>query len=151
MILRCSHLASLHVSASADRLRGGEHVQSFDHYSRSATVYGPFRRLEAPKGQTARTAVEQALSGEIWGEVPRHGITPTVEAYPGELKDGESGIEFWAFGRPDTRFGPRPRWFQAGAFLTIEEDGGREVAKLLVAFVRITQDLLEEAATWTAI
>lgn len=98
-----------------------------------------------------RTAVAQALSGEVWGEVPRHGITPTVEAYPGALREGESGIEFWAFQAPDTRYGPRPRWFRAGAFLTIEEDGGREVAKLDVAFVKITQDLLEEAAMWTII
>ena len=124
---------------------------SFDHHSMTATVYGPFRRLEAPKGQTARAAVDQALSGEVWGEVPRYGMTPTVQAYPGALRAGETGIEFWAFGPPDTRYGPQPRWFRAGAFLTIEEDGDREVAKLKVAFVRITQDLLEEAAKWKAI
>lgn len=84
------------------------------------------------------------------GEVPRTGYTPTVEAYPGALESGESGIEFWAFERPDTRYGPRPRWFRSGAFLVVEPDDGRDVAKLKVAFVKITQDLLEEASKWTA-
>src|ERR1044072_3743517 len=123
---------------------------SHDHLASTALLYGPFRRLEAAKGQTARASIVQALSGEVWGEVPRNGFSPAVQAYPGALRDGESGIEFWAFAPPDTRFAPQPRWFRAGAFLAIEQDGGREVAKLKVAFVRITQDLLEEAATWTA-
>jgi hypothetical protein len=122
-----------------------------DHHANVATLYGPFHRLEAPRGQPVRAAVLQALSGEVWGEVPRYGLTPTVEAYPGRLQTGATGIEFWAFQRPDTRYGPRPRWFRAGPALRLEFDDGRDVAKLHVAFVLITQDLLEEAATWTAI
>ena len=86
---------------------------TIDHHSNTATVFGPFRRLQAAKGQSVATAVRQALSGEVWGEVPRYGFTPTVEAYPGELKEGETGIEFWAFQPPTAalvraRDGSRP-------------------------------------------
>lgn len=120
-----------------------------DHWANRAWYFGPFKRLEAPKGQTAHAAVLQALGGEVWGEVPRYGVTPAVEAYAGALRDGETGIEFWALQRPDTRYGPRPRWFRHAESLTVEVRDGREVAMLKVAFVRITQDLLAEAATWT--
>jgi hypothetical protein len=112
-----------------------------DHHV-NVPVYGPFCRLQAGKGQSARTAVAQALSGEIWGEIPQHGVRPAVQAYGRPLRGGESGIEFWAFAAPDTRFGPRPYWQRPGPHLVVEHEDGREVAKLRVAFVRVTQDLL---------
>ncbi|HET6509633.1 MAG TPA: hypothetical protein VFG42_22740 [Baekduia sp.] len=112
-----------------------------DH-QRSVPVFGPFCRLEAPKGQDANTVVLQVLSGEIWGEEARAGDGPTVQAYARPLRAGERGIEFWAFQAPDTLFGPRPSWRTPGSHLVIESEGGREVAKLRVAFVRVSQDLL---------
>lgn len=112
-----------------------------DHHA-SAPVYGPFCRLAARRGQNARTTVAQALSGEIWGEVPRFGVRPAVQAYARPLRAGESGIEFWAFEAPSTRFGPRPYWSLPGPHLIVELKCGREIAKLRVAFVRVTQDLL---------
>lgn len=120
-----------------------------DHHA-SATVFGPFCRVEAPGGQTTKTAVLQALSGEVWGAAPRYGDTPQVQAFAARaLKDGESGIEFWSFQPPDTRFGPAPYWLTPGDHLRVEHDpgAGRELAKLRVAFIRITQDLLAEAAS----
>jgi hypothetical protein len=112
-----------------------------DHHL-GTRVYGPFTRLEAAKGQSPATAVPQALSGEVWGEIPRYGETAAVQAHGRALRDGESGIEFYALAPPDTRWGP-PYWRRAGEHLVVEEDGGRPVAKLRVAFVRITQDLLD--------
>jgi hypothetical protein len=117
-----------------------------DHHQ-MVPIFGPFCRLEAPKGQSAATAVLQALSGEVWGEVPRDGLRPAVQAHGRALRARESGIEFWAFQAPDTRFGPRPYWLTPGPSLVVEHDGGREVAKLQVAFVRVTQDLLHAAYT----
>jgi hypothetical protein len=41
-------------------------------------------------------------------------------------------------------------WSTAGAHLTVERDAdGREIAKLRVAFVRITQELLDVLGTTT--
>jgi hypothetical protein len=114
----------------------------------SVPVFGPFCRLEAPKGQDAETVVLQALSGEIWGEAPRTGVRPTVQAYARLLRAGERGIEFWAFQAPDTLSGPRPAWRTPGPHLAIESEDGREVAKLRVAFVRISQDLLHASAAF---
>jgi hypothetical protein len=114
-----------------------------DHHI-GTRVYGPFSRLKAAKGQTAATVVKQALSGEIWGETPRYGATPAVQAYGRGLRPGESGIEFYAFAPPDTRWGS-PYWRTENEHLAIEKAGGRAVAKLRVAFVRITQDLLDAA------
>jgi hypothetical protein len=110
-----------------------------------STFYGPFHRRSAAKGQDAATAVLQALSGEVWGETPRHGATPAVQAYAGSIPDGQDGIEFWARQAPDSQFGPRPFWRIPGEHLRVELEGGREVAKLRVAFTRITQNLLSDA------
>jgi hypothetical protein len=96
----------------------------------------------------AETVVLQALSGEIWGEAPRVGFRPSVKAYARPLRPGESGIEFWAFQAPDTLFGPRPNWRTPGPHLAIGSEDGREVAKLRVAFVRISQDLLHASAAF---
>jgi len=103
-------------------------------------VYGPFfRRFSGT--QDAGTARRQLFTGEIWGRVPRWGISPTVEAMPGPLPDNVAGIEFWAFQEPDRAVGPRSHWSQAGPYVTIDKP--TETAKLSVAFVRITQDIAE--------
>ncbi|WP_027005839.1 hypothetical protein [Conexibacter woesei] len=111
-------------------------------------VFGPFCRLRTPgESQDDATAVLQALSGEIWGRM-RNGVAmPAVEAYGRGLRSGERGIEFYALTAPDREWGMRPYWTVPGSHFRIERDAdGREVGKLQVAFVRITQDLLDAAA-----
>jgi hypothetical protein len=114
----------------------------------SVPVFGPFCHLEARRGQDAATVVLQILSGEIWGEAPRAGFRPTVQAYARPLRKGERGIEFWAFQAPDTLSGPRPAWRTPGPHLAIESEDGREVAKLRVAFVRISQGLFHASTAF---
>jgi hypothetical protein len=111
-------------------------------------LYGPYRRLETPgDGQNALTAVEQALSGEVWGKKVNGIWSPVVEAFGGCLRDGDTGIEFYALARPESAWG-RPKWQTVGPRLRVEVDtDGRDVAKLQVAFVKITQDLLDAIAT----
>lgn len=111
-----------------------------------STLYGPFRRLETSGGtQDMLTVVKQALSGEVWGMKVNGLVSPVVEAYGGPLKPDERGIEFYAFARPSSRWG-RPKWLVAGPALRIDTDAeGREIAKLQVAFVKITQELLDAA------
>jgi hypothetical protein len=110
-------------------------VEAFD----IRPVYGPFHRLLAPGVQDSETVVRQILSGEVWGKPPSWGGSPTVKAYPGRLPDDASGIEFWAFQPPEHPYGPRCYWRTPGAYVTI--DGKTEIARLAIAFVRITQDL----------
>ena len=102
------------------------------------TVYGPFHRREAPNGQDTETIVRQVLSGELWGRVPLTGGDARVKAYRGPLPDDASGLEFWAFARPDND-GPRVFWRIAKPFVAV--DTTEEVVKLKLAFVKITQDL----------
>jgi hypothetical protein len=97
--------------------------------------------------QDDATVVLQALSGEIWGRTRNGAAVPVVEAYGRGLRRGERGIEFYALVAPDREWGMRPYWTIPGAHFRVEQDaGGREVGKLQVAFVRITQDLLDAAA-----
>jgi hypothetical protein len=109
-----------------------------DHEVR--TVFGPFHRLLAPGVQDAETVVRQALSGEVWGRAPSWGGSPAVKAYRGGLARGDRGIEFWSFQAPNTPVGSRIYWRERGPFVAV--DAASETAKLQVAFVRITQDLL---------
>lgn len=102
------------------------------------TVYGPFHRREAPKGQDTAALVKQVLSGELWGYPPLSGGAARVKAYRDALPDGQSGFEFWAFAEPDN-WGPRVFWRVAKPFVDV--DTGEDVVKLKLAFVKITQDL----------
>ena len=96
--------------------------------------FGPFFRLESPT-QTVEDAARQEVSGEVWGRVPRGGISPTVEAYRGKLPPDARGIEFFTDAAPDTAFGPRVRW-RAGA-TGVREEG--EFAKIEYVVTRNTQ------------
>jgi hypothetical protein len=122
-----------------------------DHHV-STRIFGPFCRLQTPTHhQNTATAVRQALSGEVWGATANGEARPVVQAHGRALREGESGIEFYAFAPPDDRYGPRPYWGTPGEHLTIEQqDDGREVAKLRVAFVKITQDVLNAAIEVTS-
>jgi hypothetical protein len=112
-------------------------------------VYGPFCRLQTPTpNQDLATAVKQVLSGELWGAVSNRLAKAEVQAYGRPLAEGESGIEFYALTAPDARWGPRPCWAVPGPHLVVDKQpDGREVARLRVAFVRITQDVLHAAAS----
>jgi hypothetical protein len=102
-------------------------------------VFGPFHRRLAPAVQDAETVVRQILNGEIWGRPASWGGSPAVKAFSGALAPAASGIEFWSFQAPDTPAGPRVYWRTDGPFVRI--DAENELARLKIAFVRITQDL----------
>jgi hypothetical protein len=106
-------------------------------------LYGPFFRRFS-ETQTSATTVKQLLSGEIWGKTPRQGLSPTVQAFAGPLPAGETGIEFWAFQKPDNVFGPISHWNSEGPYVTI--DKAAEVAKLSAAFVRVSPSLIKESS-----
>jgi hypothetical protein len=103
------------------------------------TIFGPFHRLLAPEVQDVATLVRQLRSGEIWGRAPSWGGSPAVKAYKGRLTASAEGIEFWSFQEPDTPEGPRIYWRRPSEFLALDALDG--VAKLKVAFVRVSQDL----------
>jgi len=109
-------------------------------YSQTRTAFGPFHRLLAPNVQDTETVIKQLMSGEIWGRPTRWGDSPAVKAYGGALTPGDSGIEFWSFQAPDTAASRRAYWRTGGPFVTIDKINN--LARLHVAFVRITQDLL---------
>lgn len=54
------------------------------------------------------------------------------------MPGGESGFEFWSFAEPDD-FGPRVFWRYGGPYVAVDTE--RDVVKIQLAFVRITQDL----------
>jgi hypothetical protein len=105
----------------------------------SAQLFGPFHRLASGTQDLATTKL-QLVSGEIWGKIPRPGISPAVQAYSGPLDATDSGIEFWAFALPDFLWGPINRWSKGGQYVTI--DSQSETAKLNVAISKVSADLL---------
>jgi len=116
-------------------------VSAIDHYAGEA-FYGPFCWLEVSEGgQRLADAVKQALSGEIWGAVPGWGGSPQVQAYGRGLRPDETASSSGPARRP-TPHGPRPYWLRPGPHLRVEQENGRDLAKLRVAFVRISQDIL---------
>jgi hypothetical protein len=101
-------------------------------------VHGPFHRLLSDT-QDAAVLAMQLLSGELWGGPGRWGGRPKAKAYRGPLAPGRPGFEFWAFTAPDTVHGAPAYWYEAGDFLL--QDSTLEVARLKIAFVKITQSL----------
>jgi hypothetical protein len=72
---------------------------------------GQFNRRESPT-QTATTALQQVVSGEIWGRTARGGLGPVVQAYTGKL-DNYRGIEFTTMVDPHPSTGSpfEVRWY----------------------------------------
>jgi hypothetical protein len=72
-------------------------------------------RAESPT-QSARDAIQQEASGELWGYPARGSDIPKVKAYAGRLPSGTRGIEFTTAVEPDSGCppgkafwsGPRP-------------------------------------------
>lgn len=72
--------------------------------------FGPFHRLESST-QSARDAIRQAATGELWGRAPRGSAWPQVQAYRGPLPGSTGGIEFWTQLPPNlTRHPYEVRW-----------------------------------------
>lgn len=101
------------------------------------TVFGPFYRA-ASTTQDAATIRAVLASGELWGRTPQYGVAPTVQAYAGELPDGEEGFEFFAVTPPDRPHGPQVYW---RAHRDSSVEGDQEWAKLKVLVSRVAQEL----------
>jgi hypothetical protein len=66
--------------------------------------HGPYHRVESPT-QTPDDAVQQVVSGEIWGRAAKQGgLFLCVKAYPGALPAGKRGIRFTTAVPHDRRF-----------------------------------------------
>lgn len=109
-------------------------------YYSKREVFGPFHRLRSTT-QDAETMVAQLLSGEAWGRPPSWGGAPAVKAYAGALREGQSGFEFWSFQAPIRPQGPVVNWSIEGPYVTIDAED--QMAKLSVAFIRLTKDVIE--------
>jgi hypothetical protein len=73
--------------------------------------FGPFCRWESIS-QTAAIALIQVASREIWGDTPRGGLEPTVQAYPWALASNRRGIEFTTPISPHPMSSPlEARWY----------------------------------------
>jgi hypothetical protein len=74
----------------------------------------------------------QKQSGEVWGRTPRGGISPTVQAYIGPLKN-RRGIEFTTNTEPHPNYSPfEARWYlnlTEGVLLRLKD--GEEFACIL--------------------
>ena len=105
-------------------------------------VYGPFYRIEAPKGQDVDAMIKQILSGELWGRRPSFGGDARAKAYNGSLPENASGFEFWAFTPPDNYQPQGPNyWRNPSTYVEVGVDDEGDVVKLRLAFVKVTQDL----------
>lgn len=89
---------------------------------------GTFCRWESTT-QTARIAVIQVRTGEIWGKTPRGGLYPTVQAYPGGL-GGRRGIEFVTGIAPHSMSAPHEaRWYYPlTPGVELRQSGGQDFA-----------------------
>ena len=91
---------------------------------------GPYHRQESPT-QTPAIAVIQVTSGEIWGDVPRGGRWPTVQAYPLPLPADCRGVQFTSDIQPYPYGAPHEaRWYLGitPGVLKREGVGGKEFA-----------------------
>src|SRR5437868_4830758 len=75
--------------------------------------HGPYHRVETPT-QTSDDAVQQVLSGEVWGRAAKlGGLFLCVKAYPGTLPAGRRGIQFLTPIAHDRRYSTpyESRWY----------------------------------------
>jgi hypothetical protein len=89
-------------------------------------LFGPYCRWETPGIQTKELAKLQAASGEIWGLTPKHGMEPTVQAYPYPLAANRRGIEFTTDIAAQPNQSPQEiRWYlyQTPGVLLRQKDG----------------------------
>lgn len=99
-----------------------------------------YHRKQSPS-QRPSVAAEQQRTGEVWGSFNRvmggWSPFPSVDAYVGPLRDGETGIEFTTDVPPDgntSRY--RARWTGPRDGVIVEG----EYAKIKVAVTKNTQD-----------
>lgn len=89
---------------------------------------GTFHRLESGT-QTVQDAVQQAVSGEVWGRTPRGGLGPTVQAYAGSIP-ARRGIEFVTTVEPHPTGSPLQAYWYLNLTPGVEERqrGGEQFA-----------------------
>jgi hypothetical protein len=94
-----------------------------------------YHRLASPT-QTPLVAMKQMEIQEIWGNTPRNGFAPKVEAYVGCLPVGADGIEFTTEVLPDSGCPPmRANWSGNRNGVKLEDD----FAKISVTITHCTQ------------
>ena len=104
----------------------------------TGTLYGPFpRRVEHPRRGDLEKAA--ARRGDL-GLRTEWGGAVAARAYSGPLENGDEGIEFWTFAKPDRPHGPVGSWSNAGEHVRIENE---EVAKVKVAITRVSRTMIE--------
>ncbi len=89
----------------------------------SATLYGPYHRLESPT-QTKTDASVQVMTGEIWGQSTPFSAIPAVRAYRNALPSTDRGIEFYTYVKPHDD--PHPtlvRWLKTTAGVQMKPNG----------------------------
>jgi hypothetical protein len=89
----------------------------------SATLYGPYHRVESPS-QPKHVAAQQETSGEMWGQSSPFSAIPSVKAYRGPLPSTRRGIEFYTYVKPHND--PHPtdvRWLDTTAGVQTKPNG----------------------------
>ncbi len=90
-----------------------------------AQVYGPFHRLESTT-QRPSDAARSAEDSFLWGNTPRSGFEPTVQAYEGPLPHGARGIEFYTTTPPHPDGLPhQPHWYLSDPGVVNDEGAAR--------------------------
>jgi hypothetical protein len=93
-----------------------------------------YHRKANGHSQTLAHALQQAKSGELWGNPARYSTIPSVKAYTGALPDNEDGIEFTTDTRPTPGQPPRYAfWYASSEGVIVDGD----MAKIKISVTRI--------------
>lgn len=102
----------------------------------ASTMFGPFYRRDRPEGEKILGRVLR--TGELGGRPPFGSDVPSVNAYAGELPDGEPGFEFYTPAEPDRPYGKVMHWRLRGDNLV----SGDESEVMIKVFVgRVDQEI----------
>ncbi|HEV3000091.1 MAG TPA: hypothetical protein VGW75_05060 [Solirubrobacteraceae bacterium] len=100
-------------------------------------MYGPFKRLQNDRTQTANDMEAILRTGELWGRIPYGGHEPAAQAYTGALAEDESGFEFYADVPPHNPWVGTPRW-RPRPDRRVWVDGDTARVKIFVSRVRMS-------------
>lgn len=108
----------------------------------SDPAYRPYWR-RASTTQDAAMARQMIESRELWGRTPRYSSWPQVQAFAGELPNGQSGTEFYCDVEPDVWPAREARWSWGPDAVPrpgVRLEGG--LAKIAILVTRCTQPLV---------